>query len=114
MLFMYIKEYFRIEKIKTMFGFLNCVLLVHFYHQWFLISDVFFDRTWSISRIVFRFDIIIVLIISVIVKQKRKKKKNIYIYIYLYIHWLIGLVGRVFANGPGDLGSIPCCIIPKI
>ena len=29
--------------------------------------------------------------------------------------WLvtIGLVGRVFANGPGDLGSIPGCVIPK-
>ena len=26
---------------------------------------------------------------------------------------LIGLVGRVFANGPGDLGSIPGRIIPK-
>ena len=26
---------------------------------------------------------------------------------------LIGLVGRVFSNGPGDLGSIPGCIIPK-
>ena len=25
----------------------------------------------------------------------------------------IGLVGRVFANGPGDLGSIPGCIIPE-
>ena len=25
----------------------------------------------------------------------------------------IGLVGRVFANGPGDMGSIPGCIIPK-
>ena len=25
----------------------------------------------------------------------------------------ISLVGRVFANGPGDLGSIPRCIIPK-
>ena len=23
------------------------------------------------------------------------------------------LVGRVFANGPGDLGSIPGCVIPK-
>ena len=28
-------------------------------------------------------------------------------------NWLIGLAGRVFANGPGDLGSIPGCIIPK-
>ena len=26
---------------------------------------------------------------------------------------LIGLVGRVFANGPGDLGSIPGRAIPK-
>ena len=25
----------------------------------------------------------------------------------------IGLMGRVFANGPGDLGSIPGCVIPK-
>ncbi len=25
----------------------------------------------------------------------------------------IGLVGRVFANGPGDLDSIPGCVIPK-
>ena len=27
--------------------------------------------------------------------------------------WLIGLVGRVFANGPGNLGSIPGHVIPK-
>ena len=26
---------------------------------------------------------------------------------------LIGLVGRVFANGPGALGSIPGRVIPK-
>ena len=25
----------------------------------------------------------------------------------------IGLVDRVFANGPEDLGSIPGCVIPK-
>ena len=34
-------------------------------------------------------------------------------HIYIYIYWLIGLVGRVFANGPGDLGSIPGHIIAK-
>ena len=28
-------------------------------------------------------------------------------------YWLIGLVGRVFANCPGDLGSIPGRVIPK-
>ena len=26
---------------------------------------------------------------------------------------LISLVGRVFGNGPGDLGSIPGRVIPK-
>ena len=30
-----------------------------------------------------------------------------------YSNQLIGLVGRVFANGPGDLGSIPGRVIPK-
>ena len=25
----------------------------------------------------------------------------------------IGMIIRVFANGPGDLGSIPCRVIPK-
>ena len=30
------------------------------------------------------------------------------IYVYKHtVNWLIGQVGRVFANGPGDLGSIP-------
>ena len=30
-----------------------------------------------------------------------------------HTNWLIGLVGRVFANGPEDLGSIPGRVIPK-
>ena len=34
-------------------------------------------------------------------------------YIYIYINRLTGLVGRVFANGPGDLGSVPSRVIPK-
>ena len=29
------------------------------------------------------------------------------------INRLIGLVGRVFANGPGDIGSIPGLVLPK-
>ena len=33
-------------------------------------------------------------------------------HIYKY-NRLIGLVGRVYANGPGDLGSIPGRVIPK-
>ena len=31
----------------------------------------------------------------------------------LFKLFLIGLVGRVFANGPGDLGSITGRVIPK-
>ena len=37
----------------------------------------------------------------------------IYLYILIYVDQLIGLVGSVFATGPGDLGSIPGRIIPK-
>ena len=37
---------------------------------------------------------------------------EICIYIYIYIG-LFFLVCRVFANGQGDLGSIPGCVIPK-
>ena len=32
---------------------------------------------------------------------------------YFYHSRLIGLVGRVFANGPRNLGSIPVRVIPK-
>ena len=31
----------------------------------------------------------------------------------VFINCLIGLVGKVFANGLGDLGSIPGRVIPK-
>ena len=30
------------------------------------------------------------------------------------INIAVGLIGRVFANGPGDLSSIPGRVIPKI
>ena len=33
---------------------------------------------------------------------------SIYMYIYDF-----GIIARVFANGPGDLGSIPGRVIPK-
>ena len=41
---------------------------------------------------------------------------HVYIYVcgYIYISLPdIGLAVRVFANGPGDLGSIPGRVIPK-
>ena len=37
----------------------------------------------------------------------------LHIYVFMYIYIYIGLVGRVFANGLGDLGSIPGHVIPK-
>ena len=33
--------------------------------------------------------------------------------IYIWYNLLLGLVGRVFANGPRDRGSIPGRVIPK-
>ena len=35
------------------------------------------------------------------------------IYTKIHIRTPIGLMSRVFANGPGDLGSIPGRVIPK-
>ena len=37
----------------------------------------------------------------------------IHIYFHIYIYIYIYIVGRVFANGSGDLGSIPGRVIPK-
>ena len=33
--------------------------------------------------------------------------------IFFSLDWLIGRVGRVFANRPGDQGSVPGQVIPK-
>ena len=39
---------------------------------------------------------------------------TIFLFVSIYIYsQLIGLVGKVFANGPIDLGSIPAQVIPK-
>ena len=34
-------------------------------------------------------------------------------FMYVFTNLFIGLVGWVFANGPGDQNSIPGCVIPK-
>ena len=33
--------------------------------------------------------------------------------VYMFKYWVIGLMSRVFANGPVDRGSIPGRVIPK-
>ena len=43
---------------------------------------------------------------------KLLKNREIFIYLYIFIPD-IGLAVRGFANGPGDLGSIPGRVIPK-
>ena len=40
-------------------------------------------------------------------------ERNCVITLNWFFYRLIGLVSRVFANGPGDLGSIPGRVIPK-
>ena len=54
-------------------------------------------------------------IISEYRKHVQKACKNRHDWVGKVIHWDLcnGLVGRVFANGPRELGSIPDCIIPK-
>ena len=52
-------------------------------------------------------------------KEKIVNGQFVYIYPHIIIittttYWLIGLVGSVFANGPGDQDSIPSRVIPKI
>ena len=36
-----------------------------------------------------------------------------HLFFHTHTHIYIYIVGRVLANSPGDLGSIPGCIIPK-
>ena len=52
---------------------------------------------------------------SKFVENKKKLKASNYKEIFLFALSLIriGLVGKVFANGPGDMGSIPDRVIPK-
>ena len=52
--------------------------------------------------------------VNIVVKYSQKSRMIIYIYIYIYIYILdIGMMVRVFANGPGHLGLIPGRVIPK-
>ena len=39
--------------------------------------------------------------------------RSLSLYIYIYIYRLIGIVGRVFTNGPGGWGLIPGQVVPK-
>ena len=81
------------------------------------------QETWVLSQVASYQSLKMVLDTSLLNTQHYKvrikskveqSRESIYIYIlYIYIHWLIGQVSRVFANGPGDLGSIPGCVIPK-
>ena len=48
--------------------------------------------------------------------KKKQTKLPVYlnkVILYGWIIWDIGPAVRVFANGPGDLGSIPGRVIPK-
>ena len=54
-------------------------------------------------------------ILLFLVEHYTIKTDIIWYYLFLQIkgNQLIGLVGRVFTNGPGDHGSIPGRVIPK-
>ena len=65
------------------------------------------------SAIISQYEIIkwLLAFFNISTKLESKEKK-----IPLDIVWIsmIGLVGRVFANGPGDLGSIPGCVFQRL
>ena len=53
---------------------------------------------------------------SLHLRRKKIQEKNYFTFskkLPLFNEWLIGLVGRVFANSSGDLGSIPGRFIPR-
>ena len=37
----------------------------------------------------------------------------LFVFLFYFLFYFCILVGRVFANGLGDMGSILCCVIPK-
>ena len=54
--------------------------------------------------------------IKVHITKKKKKQLRIKNFLFSYHNffiWVIGLVSRMFASGPGDLGSIPGRVISK-
>ena len=46
-------------------------------------------------------------------KETEPKLKDLYVVfeLFQFSDNFIGLIDRVFTNGPGDLGSIPCRVI---
>ena len=48
------------------------------------------------------------------IKNRKRRITFIYIQFIYYLYWSIGEMDRVFANGPGDRGSITGRVIPKI
>ena len=51
--------------------------------------------------------------LTLIIKYRIHNKNRVLNLIHKIYSLLIGLTGRLFANGPGDLGSIPRRIIPR-
>ena len=59
-------------------------------------------------------------LLRVSVQNRRKERRDYLVHVFdqikvisFVLYRFIVLVGRVFANGPGDLGSIPGRVIPK-
>ena len=85
-------------------------LLLNLFNKWSNWSDnSFFIEIWKINKNLWSLDLFLLWsALGILLKL-------IFWYILLCIvsYRLIGLVGRVFTNDPGDWGSIPGRVIPK-
>ena len=78
------------------------------------VIDVFYSSPQPIELEYSFMMCLLVSIQMVLVFDGTKKRTYTYTCIYIYIYiYIFGLVGRVFANDLGDLGSIPGRVIPK-
>ena len=51
--------------------------------------------------------------INTYIQSHTRTHTHTHVYMHIHVCVCVCLVGRVFANGPGNLGSIPGRVIPK-
>ena len=72
--------------------------------------SLWYDSTWDWTPVIYFYRLFHYLLT---LKSVTKKTAILQLYIHVYIYRTIVIMVRVFANGPGDRGSIPGRVIPK-
>ena len=103
------------------YGIVLYLLNLSVYFFWVKIQPFFLSRIhFSISLNNLKLEEYVCIYIDLVILQQpklanEKFRKNTVLVIYPRTHELsqIGLVGRVFANSPGDMGSTPGRVLPR-